>query len=263
MASIGTVIDPKEISAVVSNPNAVAVSGINNGNSASGFIAGPEPIFHSVVGVFGRSNNAGVFGFSDKAGGGTGVAGNTNAGSGTGVHGHTSTGVGVLGTSDSSGPAGRFVGNVEVTGDITAHDLKISGGDCAEEFELSGALSEVSPGTVMVMDETGALRPNCSAYDKKVVGVVSGAGEYQPGIVLDKRESSGIRVPIALVGKVFCKADARNSPIAVGDLLTTSATPGHAMKAGNSAQAFGAVIGKALQPLHAGLGLIPILIALQ
>jgi hypothetical protein len=116
-----------------------------------------------------------------------GVAGNTNAGTGTGVHGHTSTGVGVLGTSDGSGPAGRFEGNIVVTGDITAHDLAISGGDCAEEFELSGNLQDASAGTVM--DEKGAIRPNSRAYDRKVVDVISGAGDYQPGIVLDKRES--------------------------------------------------------------------------
>jgi hypothetical protein len=57
--------------------------------------------------------------------------------------------------------------------------------------------------------------------------------------------------------------DARYSPIEVGDLLTTSPTLGHAMKATDSQKAFGSVIGKALSPLVAGQGLIPILIALQ
>jgi hypothetical protein len=57
--------------------------------------------------------------------------------------------------------------------------------------------------------------------------------------------------------------DAQYSAIAVGDLLTTSATPGHAMKAIDPLKAFGSVIGKALCPLNAGQGMIPILIALQ
>jgi len=70
-------------------------------------------------------------------------------------------------------------------------------------------------------------------------------------------------MPIALMGKVYCKVDAQFAAIAVGDLLTTSPTAGHAMKADDPAKAFGAVIGKALRPLDAGLGLIPILIALQ
>jgi hypothetical protein len=57
--------------------------------------------------------------------------------------------------------------------------------------------------------------------------------------------------------------DAQYSAVETGDLLTTSPTPGHAMKAHDQAKAFGAVIGKALRPLAAGQSLIPILIALQ
>jgi hypothetical protein len=66
-----------------------------------------------------------------------------------------------------------------------------------------------------------------------------------------------------LLGKVFCKVDAQYGAVEVGDLLTTSPTPGHAMKASDPAKAFGAVIGKALRPLTEGHSLIPILIALQ
>jgi hypothetical protein len=57
--------------------------------------------------------------------------------------------------------------------------------------------------------------------------------------------------------------DAESGAIAVGDLLTTSDTPGHAMKAQDPERAFGAVIGKALAPLRDGRDLIPILVALQ
>jgi hypothetical protein len=46
-------------------------------------------------------------------------------------------------------------------------------------------------------------------------------------------------------------------------VLTTSSTPGHAMRVHNQLKAFGTVIGKALRPLKEGQGLIPILIALQ
>jgi hypothetical protein len=115
----------------------------------------------------------------------------------------------------------------------------------------------------MVLGEEEKLEQSQKAYDKRVAGVVSGAGNYKPGIVLDKQESSNTRKPIALLGKVFCKVDAQYGAIDVGDLLTTSPTPGHAMKADDPAKAFGAVIGKALRPLPEGHGLIPILIALQ
>jgi hypothetical protein len=57
--------------------------------------------------------------------------------------------------------------------------------------------------------------------------------------------------------------DASYGPIEVGDLLTTSETPGHAMKAADASRAFGAVIGKALSALPEGRALVPILVALQ
>ena len=67
-------------------------------------------------------------------------------------------------------------------------------------------------------------------------------------------------MPIALVGKAFCLADASAAPIAVGDLLTTSPRAGHAMKAADRLMAVGSVIGKALAPLPADRGLIPMLV---
>ena len=97
----------------------------------------------------------------------------------------------------------------------------------------------------------------------RVAGVISGAGSYRPAIVLDRQAPASDRKAIALVGKVYCKVDATDGPIEIGDLLTTSATPGHAMKATDPHRAFGAVIGKALRPLDRGQGLIPVLIALQ
>ena len=84
-----------------------------------------------------------------------------------------------------------------------------------------------------------------------------------PGIILGKSPSENQKTPIALNGKVYCKVDASFSSIEVGDLLTTSITVGHAMKASDPLQAFGAVIGKALQPIKNGKGLIPVLVALQ
>jgi hypothetical protein len=81
--------------------------------------------------------------------------------------------------------------------------------------------------------------------------------------VLDRQQNGENRLPIALMGKVFCKVDASLGAVEIGDLLTTSPTPGHAMKATDPLKAFGAVIGKALRPLADGQGLIPVLVALQ
>ena len=192
----------------------------------------------------------GVVGISTT---GNGVWGQTE-GSGIGVLGSSGRGIGVYGKGGRL--AGFFEGNVEVTGDLTCTNA-----DCAEDFDLAD--TAVDGGTVMVLNEDGALHESSNAYDPRVAGVVSGAGDFRPGIILDRHAGRLGRKAIALMGKVYCKVDAEAAPIAVGDLLTSSTVAGHAMKACDRERAFGAVIGKALQPLAAGCGLIPILVALQ
>lgn len=68
-------------------------------------------------------------------------------------------------------------------------------------------------------------------------------------------------MPIALMGKTFCKVDASIAPIRPGDLLTSSPTPGFAMKALDRMKAIGAILGKAPDGLEDGLGPIPILVS--
>jgi hypothetical protein len=230
-------------------------------------------------GVLGVSKAVGVWGKSTGDGlGSSGVFG--EAIDGAGVSGSSASSVGVDAKTQSgpaalravhagNGLAGVFGGHVHVTrnllidGDIEVKgDIRLTNADCAEDFDIAGAVL-AEPGTVMVLGDEGSLHQSRQAFDKRVAGVISGAGEYKPGIVLDKHQSERNRQPVALVGKVFCKVDAGFGAIAVGDLLTTSSTPGHAMKTDDPHKAFGAVIGKALRPLSDGQGLIPILIALQ
>jgi len=141
-------------------------------------------------------------------------------------------------------------------------DILLQNADCAEEFDVQDGES-IEPGAVLALTEQGKLALARCPYDRKVAGVVSGAGGLRPGIVLGRSADAHNRWPIALSGKVFCKVDADQSPIAVGDLLTTSPTLGHAMAATDHQRAFGAVIGKAPAPLRSGQGLVPVLIALQ
>jgi hypothetical protein len=208
-------------------------------------------------GVFGKSvGGAGVLGISQN---GEGVHGETHSSALAAVAGIslTGTGAGIYGENKGSGPAGYFKGSVMVTGDILLANM-----DCAEDFNIAGC-DPIEPGTVMIIDQEGALQPSQTAYDKRVAGVISGAGTLKPGIVLGKLDVQDNRMPLALVGRVYCKVDARYSPVEVGDLLTTSPTTGHAMKAHDPFKAFGAVIGKALGSLSHGEGLVPILVALQ
>jgi hypothetical protein len=97
------------------------------------------------------------------------------------------------------------------------------------------------------------LRESRQGYDKRVAGVISGAGSCRPAILLDKRQCESNRQPIALLGKAYCKVDAQYGAVEVGDLLTTSTTPGYAMRTEDPLKAFGAVIGKALHPLKEGM----------
>jgi hypothetical protein len=60
-----------------------------------------------------------------------------------------------------------------------------------------------------------------------------------------------------------CKVDADIAPIAVGDLLTTSPTRGHAQKVLDPAAAVGSIVAKALGSLSSGRGKIPVLVMLQ
>lgn len=153
-------------------------------------------------------------------------------------------------------------GDVTIQLDGASGQVITDGADCAENFAVQPDVS-LQAGMVMVMAEDGRLCPSHNAYDKKVVGVISGAGDFQPGIILDGRKDSKNHQPIALNGKVYCRVDATDKAVTMGDLLTSSTTPGHAMKADDPLRAFGSVIGKALGTLNSGCGLVPVLISLQ
>jgi len=214
-------------------------------------------------GVVGRSPDyQGVFGWSDHN---AGVVGESVKQYGLYGLSHDADGAGLYAENRKAGGwAAKLRGRVEVIGGdvvLRGGDLLLDNADCAEDFDVDGELCE--PGTVMVLTEDGTLRASAGAYDPCVAGVLSGAGDYRPGIILDRSAPSARRRPLALLGKVFCKVDAGLQPIAVGDLLTTADLPGHAMKATDRDRAFGAVLGKALRPLGSGQDLIPVLVALQ
>jgi len=231
------------------------------GRSSSG--VGVRGISSSGVAVRGDSDSfLGVFGRSNTN---DGIQGRSAAHDHAGVSAiNESNGFGLFASSDGGGLAGVFNGGVKVTGNIevTGDVILVNREDVAEDFEIQSA-DNVEPGLVMVFDSHGKLHPCQAPYDKKVAGVIAGAGEFKPGIVLGRTRSMQSGCPIALLGKTHCRVDAGYGPIGIGDLLTTSATNGHAMRADDPMKAFGAVIGKSLRSVASGRALIPILIALQ
>jgi len=154
--------------------------------------------------------------------------------------------------------------SLNVAGTATTGVLEITGGDLAEPFRLSGARG-IPAGAVVVIDDKnpGHLRLSNTTYDRRVAGVVSGAGGIGPGIVLYRQSVTEALAHVALAGRVYALANVSNGAIRPGDLLTTSAVEGHVMKVTDYQRAQGAVIGKAMSSLDSGQGLVLVLVNLQ
>lgn len=156
---------------------------------------------------------------------------------------------------------------LDVNGIIRSGGVRLVGGaDIAEPFDIA-ADSPILPGMVVSInpDVPGALRVSEQEYDVSVVGIVSGANGIQPALTLSQHGTiADGEHPVALTGRVWCLVDAdANGPIALGDMLTTSATFGHAMRADDRNRSFGSTIGKAMTPLESGRGYVLVLVNLQ
>ena len=157
----------------------------------------------------------------------------------------------------------------DVAGDarVTTDELLIRGGsDLAEHFDVaSESGSEVSAGLVVSIDPTnpGKLIPTTSAYDKGVVGVISGANGVEAGMMMGQAGTiADGDYPIALVGRVYVKANQLGGDIKPGDFLTSSDIRGEAMKVKKAKKGKGAVIGKALTSIDEN-GYVLVLVNLQ
>jgi hypothetical protein len=236
---------------------------------------------NSFIGVWGKSvSNSGVLG--ETAVSSLTAAGVRGVGTGSGSIGvigesNLDNAVGVYGVSASPAGFGGYFRNTGggksliAEGAVSMGTLEIIGGsDFAENFDMSAgnsSPSEIRLGMVVVIDPAnpGKLNLSRQAYDRRVAGVISGAGGVKPGMTMGQEKTlADGKYPVALSGRVYVWVDAsRGGAIHPGDLLTTSATPGHAMKAGNPAKAQGAIIGKAMTGLKSGKGLVLALATLQ
>jgi hypothetical protein len=147
--------------------------------------------------------------------------------------------------------------------DAVVRQLTITGGaDLAEPFPMDAGMEK---GSVVVIDpeNPGRLKRSAQSYDKRVAGIVSGANGIDPGIALKQEGALDQGENVALTGRVYVLADASRDGIEPGDLLTTSDTPGHAMKVTDHAKAQGAILGKAMGRLKEGKGMVLVLVTLQ
>lgn len=156
-------------------------------------------------------------------------------------------------------PGGNIVLETAPGGVVSVPVLEIRGADVAEKFPAS---EKLAPGMVVAIDKTnpGKLCLARGAYNRCVAGVVSGANNFSVGAVLGSAPELKDAPPIALSGRVYVHCDASSGSIEPGNLLTTSETPGHAMKAIDANRSHGAVIGKAMTELKTGRGLVLMLV---
>jgi hypothetical protein len=139
------------------------------------------------------------------------------------------------------------------------------GADFAESVSVGGGKDKYKPGDVLVIDTTAdrQLTLAKTPYSTLVAGIYS----TKPGVTATPHTSEDPRlateIPVAIVGIVPCKVTNENGPIARGDLLVTSSTPGYAMRGSDRTMLPGAIIGKAMQPLSGAKGKIEVLVTLR
>lgn len=168
---------------------------------------------------------------------------------------------------------GSPIAKLDIAGVARCDTLEIdAGADVAENYDVAPAIDgslavEPKPGMLVSIDprEIGKLIVTSRKYDRRVAGIISGAGDVKPGLVLAQPGTvADGEHPVASMGRVWCYADAdAGGPIEAGDILTTSDTPGHAMRAGDAVLAPGATVGKAMSSLKQGQGLVLVLVSLQ
>lgn len=191
---------------------------------------------------------------------------------------------------DTAGNSVNLAFNVTWGGTVYADGSYLS--PASDLAELLPASEGLEPGDVLVLGPDGQLARSSEAYQTTVVGVYStkpgflggvaedaGANEAQVWLGAESAAGEKIdataqlatdgKVPLAIAGVVPVKVTTENGAIQPGDLLTTASLPGHAMKAspidldGVEIYRPGTTIGKALEPLGEGTGVISVLITLQ
>jgi hypothetical protein len=141
---------------------------------------------------------------------------------------------------------------------------QVGGADFAESITIAKEQIQQGPGDLLVVDTTGSRRLKLTKepYSTLVAGIYS----TKPGVLARNQkmnEAATNQIPLAIVGIVPCKVSAENGAILPGDLLVSSSTPGHAMKGTDRNRMLGTVVGKALEPMREGKGVIEVLVTLQ
>jgi hypothetical protein len=130
--------------------------------------------------------------------------------------------------------------------------VQYAGVTCDVAFDLAEmypSLEPTEPGDVLIVgyasSPAASVRRSTGPYDGRLLGVVS----TSPGLVLEgehvymaadnSKLITANKTVVGLAGRVPVKFSMENGPVQVGDTLTSSSTPGVAMKATRAAKVLG------------------------
>jgi hypothetical protein len=273
----------------------------SSGRGLRAYAMAPSGTNYGVVGASRSPDGYGGYFYNNQGGtalwvksgdssGGDGVKAESYSASGRGVYARNyGSGVAIAGYSDSAPGTGHYYPTLYLVQADSGGDFIVgasaywgtrywrvdrtgrgyfnggtqaSGADFAEQVAVEGREADYEPGDVLVIsaeaDQTVAL--SSEPFATAVIGVYS----TQPAMLAGAPDTDDplAGIPVAITGIVPCKVSAENGPIQRGDLLVTSSTPGHAMRAGDDPPP-GSVLGKAMQSLESGTGSIVMLVTLQ
>jgi hypothetical protein len=254
----GNSIAGTQVINVIQTGNGTGLNVVKNGTLGTG------------AAIFGPSGGTAIV-----AQGGTGVNASSNSATGAAVLAYVASAAGIAGSFQNKAGGNILAGYAGGSTPVFRLDgtgkgyfdggTQTGGADFAESVAVLGKHSQYEPGDLMVIDSTGhrRLARSSKPYSTKVAGIYS----TKPGVLATPHimDDSQLKeeVPLAIVGIVPCKVTSQNGPIEVGDLLVSSSLPGYAMKGRNRSRMLGAVVGKALEPLDKGKGVIQVLVTLQ
>ena len=269
------------VEGIAYGPGGIGVRGDATGNTSNvssgvlGVVGGPIDIGVEAITTSTTGQTIGVAAYNSSSSGAGGLfSASSTSGSTTGVIAYDASATGTAGTFDNTAGGNVLVGQnngknvfrVDGTGKGYFDGGTVTGGaDFAESVAVRGDRGQYEAGDLLAIDPAGNRRLVLSqdAYSTRVAGIYS----TKPGILATKHSTDDGRlaaeVPLAVMGIVPCKVSAENGAIAVGDLLVASSRAGYAMKGTDRGRMLGAVVGKAMEPLAAGSGVVEVLVTLQ
>jgi hypothetical protein len=182
----------------------------------------------------------------------------------SGLEGRGYQGVRGIGSHTGVYAEGATYGLYAKVNDSQSYALYVAGkahctsGDWGDLAEYVPSDETLEPGDVVIIDpdHENKIKRCTSVADRRVAGIISTAPTITVGLEKPDEETFAL----ALAGIVPCKVVA-HEPIRPGDLLTTSGTPGYAQK--TTDPQVGTIVGKALENLSSGEGVIRVLVTLQ